>query len=434
MNVWRPRTAETNLPVYFWIHGGGNSIGTVVTEDYHGANLASRSNLVVVTIHYRLGPLGWFTHPALRVGVPGSEQDDSGNYGTLDLIKALTWVQRNIRAFGGDPDRVMIAGVANGAVNALSLLISPLAEGLFHRALVESGAPATSSIQAGETDARRAISRLLVNDGTAIDLAQAGEHLEGMTNSEVEDYLRSQNYREMLWAYEPWFAGMIDFPYLFRDGSVIPASGHKTLEDGTYMNKVPVILGSNKEEIKLFIFADPYFWGRAELFQIVAKYGSDSWKAMGVDQVARKLKAHTDLPSVYAYHFLWGADGDIGQSQLPPPFDFMLGSCHGLEIPFFFGNEALIAGLHHLLFTEENRPGREVLTDAMMGYAAQFARTGNPNAPGSGLPEWQPWSNDENGPKSILLDVDQSPESRHPHVHARVHRTGRSRQDILRGA
>ena len=150
LNVWRPRTSETNLPVYFWIHGGGNTLGTASSDDYNGANLADRSNLVVVTVNYRVGPFGWFTHPALREGAPGSELDDSGNYGTLDLVKALHWVRDNIEDFGGDPERVMIAGESAGAFNVLSLLVSPLAEGLFHRAMSESGGPMSSSVWAAE--------------------------------------------------------------------------------------------------------------------------------------------------------------------------------------------------------------------------------------------------------------------------------------------
>ena len=110
---------------------------------------------------------------------------------------------------------------------------------------------------------------------------------------------------------------------------------------------------------------------------------------------------------MYAYQFLWGTLDEAGQSQLPDPYGFILGAFHGLEIPFFFGNDVFFVALQYLLFTEENRPGREALSAAMMQYAAQFARTGNPNAPGSGLPEWQPWSNETGGPKCILFNVDE---------------------------
>jgi para-nitrobenzyl esterase len=408
LNIWRPRSTEQNLPVYFWIHGGGNSIGAAAMgEDYSGANLAARSNLVVVTVNYRLGPLGWFTHPALRKSEPGTERDDSGNYGTLDLIQALSWVRENIEAFGGDPARVLIAGESAGAMNVLSLLVSPVATDLFQRAMAESGGPFSSQVEEGEASARDAILNLLVRDGTAADLTEAEVLLGGMTPPEIEAYLRSKPGEELLQGYEPSFGGMINsLPAVFEDGVVIPAGGFSALQAGTYPNKVPVILGSNQEELKLFFFADPSFSGRDDLYQIVTSYGSDFWKASGVDGVARALRSHADQPDVYAYHFLWGAGGERGESMIPDPWGFILGSFHTLEIPFFFGNDTVDVLLQLLVFTEENRPGREALSSAMMAYAARFVATGDPNEAGSGLPRWEPWSNDPDMPKCILLDVD----------------------------
>jgi para-nitrobenzyl esterase len=210
----------------------------------------------------------------------------------------------------------------------------------------------------------------------------------------------------MLRAYEPWFGGMFTMPNVFPDGTVLSEAGYATLETGTYPNKVPTILGSNKDEMKLFMFADPTFAGREDLYEIVTSYGSDVWKATGVDQPARKLSSHADQPDVYAYQFLWGTLDETGQSPLPYPFGFLLGAFHGLEIPFFLGTDQVFVALQYLLFNEANRPGREALSAAMMQYAAQFARTGNPNAPGSGLPEWQPWSNETDAPKCILFNVD----------------------------
>jgi len=418
LNIWRPQTQETNLPVYFWIHGGGNSAGVAWgtglpgTEDFSGANLAGTSNFVFVSANYRLGPLGWFTHPALREDVPGSEKDDSGNYGTLDLIKALTWVQDNIEAFGGNPDKVMIFGQSGGGFNVHSLLLSPLATGLFHTAMSQSGGFRLSSVAEGEESVRNVIMRLLVNDGTALDLDEAQAYLDGMSDSEIEDYLRGKTGPELLYAHDQSSLAMISFPYHFLDGTVYPETGLETLADGSYPNKVPIILGTTKEERKSTMMLDPYFDGKPDLYQIVASYGSDYWKAGAVDEVARKLTSHTDQPAVYAYQFRWGAIGDTGQSQLPDPWGFRFGAGHALDIPFFFGreNEPFMGILHLLFWTEENRPGRDALADAMMRYVARFARTGDPNELGSSLPGWSPWSNDSGGPKSILFDVheDQS--------------------------
>jgi len=409
LNVWRPRTTDQDLPVYFWIHGGGNSLGMATLPDYSGANLAGKTDMVVISTSYRLGPLGWFTHPSLRSGLAGDEEDDSGNYGTLDLIKALSWVQNNIEAFGGDPGNVTIAGESAGGMNVLSLLISPLAQGLFHRAVCQSGNPMSSSVTQGEESAQAVILKLLTRDGMAADQAAAETYLAGMTNTEVQAYLRSKSIGQIIGSYDTLAFGMLSLPYIFTDGTVIPSTGYDTLQAGTYPNRVPIILGSNKEEMKLFFFMDPRFLGKEELYQIVTTYSSDSFfKAMGVDEVARKLRSHPDQPNVYAYQFLWGAGGDTGESMIPHPWGFLLGSCHALEVPFFFGNDTFNGFMQMLVFTEANRPGREVLSRAMMTYLAQFVRTGDPNQGGSDLPEWSQWSNTDEGPKALLFDVDEN--------------------------
>jgi len=407
LNVWRPRTTETDLPVYVWIHGGGNSVGSaVIAEDYSGVNVASRSNMVFVSLNYRLGPMGWFTHPALRSGQAGDEEDDSGNYAVLDHIKALTWIRENIEAFGGAPGKVMITGESAGARDVLTLLIAPRAQGLFHRAMSQSGGVRSNSMEDGDARGREVIIELLVRDGTASSPEEAETYLEGMSEAEIEAYLRGKQARAILKCYTPNFAGMITFPSMFRDGTVLPEAGFDLFETGDYASKVPVILGTNKEERKIFIFLDPFFTGRDALYQIVATYSSDEWKTGGVDQVARNLSSHADQPGVYAYQFLWGAWSETEGSVIPDPWGLKLGSCHTLEIPFFLGRDTVNVLMQLLMFTEENRMGREALSAAMMDYAARFARTGDPNRPGSGLPEWEPWSNVPGEPKSILLDAD----------------------------
>jgi para-nitrobenzyl esterase len=114
LNIWRPKTRVANLPVYFWIHGGGNSIQWPLLSYTDAAALANKSNMVVVTVNYRLGPMGFFSHPALRTGKKDDETSDSGNFAILDLIQALYWVKANIKGFGGDPENVTIAGESAG--------------------------------------------------------------------------------------------------------------------------------------------------------------------------------------------------------------------------------------------------------------------------------------------------------------------------------
>ena len=415
LNIWRPKSGEDKLPVYFWIHGGGNSIQWPLLSRLDGSILANRSNMVVVSVNYRLGPMGWFSHPALRTGKKGDERADSGNFGTLDLIKALSWVQGNIKAFGGDPANVTIAGESAGGQNVITLLASPLAQGLFHRAISESGVIREKAPSQGEEHVDAVIKRLLVRDKSAPDEKGAAARLKGMSREEIARYLRSKSAKEFLETYpEGPSRGMINFPNWFTDGTVLPVDFYAAMKGGNY-NKVPVILGTNREEMKLFLLSDPRFapWvadgsifmdqARGELYELVARYQTEGWKIMAVDGLARILRSHADQPGVYTYEFLWGAGG-MEKSVMPRPYGLLMGSCHAMELDFVFGTEA--ASLGGYAFDRKNRPGRVALSRAMMAYWAQFARTGNPGRGGLGLSEWKAWSNEQDAPKTILFDAD----------------------------
>jgi para-nitrobenzyl esterase len=414
LNIWRPQTEETDLPVYFWIHGGSNNFGGC--EDYNGAAIANRSNMVVVVIQYRLGPFGWFNHPALYDGDP---KDDSGNFGTLDCIKALEWVRDNIAAFGGDPDNVTVAGESAGAHNTMSLVISPLASGLFHRAVSESGGMQIVTVEHGIGMANATIDNLLVADGTCATLEDAAAYRAAMSDAEIEAYLRAKPGEDILNAQ---LVGTEETHNAYADGYVIPGGFVETIESGDY-NHVPIILGSNEYETKDFIplFApllgkpnwsyvydlfDPDFhpgeWTFEDIFPTAADtiiyeacgyYGALNWKAHYVDEIARPLQEQQD--DVYAYLFQWGGPGSG-----PVPFDFVFGAAHAMEIPFFWGADESLFGYS---FTEDNRLGREELQSDMMAYIANFAATGDPN--GSGLYEWEEWSNDEGEAKCIQFDA-----------------------------
>lgn len=136
LNVWTPaKSTKAKLPVYVWIHGGANHHGYASEMEFYASKLAAKG-IIVVSVQYRLGALGWLALPELSAESPNKV---SGNYAMLDLIKALQWVHGNIAGFGGDPDNVTIGGQSAGARNSSMLLRSPLAKGLFHRAVIESG-------------------------------------------------------------------------------------------------------------------------------------------------------------------------------------------------------------------------------------------------------------------------------------------------------
>ena len=404
LNIWRPRDAERGLPVYVWIHGGGNSVGSAThISTYFGNRIATRSRVVFVSINYRLGPFGWFTLPAFRDGA--SAEDASGNFGTLDIIQALKWIRQNIGSFGGDPNLVTVTGESAGGIDVLSLLISPLARGLFQHAMSESGAALTRSMDEADAQAQGVLERLLLDDGRARTPKDAAAYAEAMSAEDIRAYLRSKGDRQILSKYRVFALGMIENPAILRDGTVILREGYEALRTGNYPGKVPVILGSNADEMTIFLrFGSNIPW-QNDYYRAVSRYGSARWRVSGVDEAARRLVAHADQPPVYAYQFRWGTLDAQGRSPLPNKWGSELGAFHSLDIPFFLGNDTVMGIFQAVLFSRENEPGRKALSAAMMKYLARFVRTGNPNDPADGLPAWEPWSPAPGGPKYIVFDT-----------------------------
>jgi len=423
-NVWTPAFApdavpegEARLPVMVWIHGGGNTIGHGGL--YDGGHLATRHDVVVVTLNYRLGPFGWLRHAALRAGA-ATPEEASGNYGTLDLIRALRWVRENIAAFGGDPGNVTVFGESAGGRNVFSLLLAPPAEGLFHRAISQSGSLRSSTPAEGESfadapepghenSASEAIVRMRVESGAAPDPAAARTWLEETDAAAVAAWLRGLETGEVMAAYRPASGfGMVDMPQLFRDGTVLPAERlDRALAAGRY-HRVPAILGSNRDENKLFMAFDPEHavtvagfpvWLRdAEAYEREASYRSRMWKAAAVDEAAAAMRA-VQGKSVFAYRFDWDEEPVLLFVDLPK----ILGAAHGFEIPFVFGHWDLGGSRGDALFWA-NGQGREAA--AMMSYWAALAYAGEPGrGRGGEQPLWKPWGPGPEAPKVILLDT-----------------------------
>jgi para-nitrobenzyl esterase len=404
LNVWRPRGGAVGLPVYVWIHGGSNASGSAtIVPDYYGTGIAGRSGMVFVSLNYRLGPLGWFTHPALRN--TASPLDASGNYGTLDIIKGLEWIRDNIAFFGGNPSNVTLTGESAGGLNVLSLLIAPPAKGLFQRAMSESGGVISHSVAEADVQSRRVLDQLLVMDGKARRLQDAERMAQALGPVVIRTYLRSKSDRELLRAFHAVTLDMNDTPSVLRDGTVIPREGFDVFGTGKYVNKVPLILGSNRDEMKFMLALGSGIPWPGDLYSAIAHFGSEQWKASAVDGVARRLAAHPGQPPVFVYQFAWGSSGEDGQSVLPGDWGGRLGAFHTLDIPFFLGTETLEGLLQIVLFTEQNQVGRKELSRSMMRYTASFARTGDPNPPGGVLPLWTPWVNTPGVPKCLVFDV-----------------------------
>ncbi len=411
LNVFAPAwtaeqvpTGEARLPVMLWIHGGGNTIGDALV--YDASLLATGQDVIVVTIHYRLGVLGWFSHEALSI-VESTEDDRSGNFGTLDAIAALRWVRDEISTFGGDPNRVTVFGESAGGSDTFAMLVSPRATGLFHRAIVQSGSGDTVEMSEAENaqdavepghsrSSSEVLWALLVADGTASDRAGARAHAEGMSSNEVAIYLRDKSPRELLSLFSGALGGMYDTPMLLRDGHVLPRiDAHEAFARGEY-NAVPAIFGTNRDETKLFqtfgsgyvarIGVLPLWFKNERMYDLGAEYGTKFWKVRGVDDAARAITTAARAPA-YAYRFDWDEEGSL----LFADFSRLLGAAHAFEIPFVFGGLSFGPATKYL-FPEESQPAARILSDQMRSYWTQFARTGDPGRGRSGTqPEWKSW-------------------------------------------
>lgn len=420
LNIFSPQDAQQPLPVMFWIHGGGNTVGSGGSSIYDGSRYASEHNVVVVTINYRLGPFGWFTHPALRSD-EASPQDNSGNYGTLDQIHALEWVRDNISAFGGDPGRVTIFGESAGGWNVLAMMASPLASNLFHGAIVQSGRLDIDPVTKGENfvddvdpgdrlSSREIISRLLLQDGSSTTSVEAKNKQKNSSPTQLSNYLRGKSTTEIFAAYQS--EKSLRIPDLFGDGAVLPrnVTAQVLFSDPASYNSVPVILGTNLDEAKLFlgfntdlvntVFGVPVGIKDLARYNMTNRYTTDEWKVNGVDSLASVMRAGQG-ENVYAYRFDANGLRDLGLVDLRDLF----GAAHAIELPYVFGN------FHRILRLIQKPDGRDAqmdLSDSMMSYWAEFAYSGSPSTGRDGnLTHWTPWQNKgKDSNRLMILDSD----------------------------
>jgi para-nitrobenzyl esterase len=389
LNVWSPaRSGIERLPVMVWIHGGSFTTGAGSMAIYGGQNLAKRG-VVVVTINYRLGPLGFLAHPALSAG---SDLGVSGNYGLLDQIEALRWVQRNVSAFGGDPARVTVFGESAGAISILDLLVSPLAEGLFQAAIVESGilldlgfgVSTTGSLQEAEQAGAAYARRLGVDPA-----GDAAAQLRALTTDQL---LAQAGGAETLLD-----TGLTWKPV--ADGVVLPDLPTRLWSDGR-QTKVPLLIGSNKDEGNAFLqgLAIPPALYEAYMRRIFGPYGDEALALYPVQQSQDVMPALSRMLTEvgFASTARFAAGAMSGPPTTPSPsylYEFTrvplgnpLGAFHAVEIPYVFGNADLFSSLGKLEQADYD------LSAVIMGYWTRFAATGDPN--GEAAPLWPQYAPD----------------------------------------
>lgn len=371
LNIWSANVGgRDRRPVMVWIHGGSNISGEGHSAWYDGAELAKRG-VVVVTINYRLGVFGFLAHPALTAESP---EHSSGNYGLLDQIESLRWVQRNIAAFGGDSSRVTVFGESAGSIDIMHLMAAPAAKGLFHRAIAQSGAPmaAMPALRQAELVGANILKSLVT------DSANPAASLRSASASAVLDAgVRSG---AALGSLNP-----------IVDGWVLPEVTARVFESGK-QHAVPLVGGSNALEMSTLTAYMPRFEQTPEGYKafvglllgpaaptalrILPASSPEQVRSQSLvlvtdvfmtcpTRIAARSTAAVGAP-VYLYHFTRVLPG--GES---------LGAYHGIEITYAFGS--------HLPWMPRT-PVDDKLSDAMMGYWTRFAATGDPN--GSGATTW----------------------------------------------
>ncbi len=403
VNVWTPRADRGRRPVLVWLHGGAFIMGAGSTVIYRGAHLAERGDVVVVTLNYRLGALGFLNHPELAVGPDGV----ATNLGLRDQIAALEWVRDNIDAFGGDPENVTIFGESAGAMSVGTLLGTPSAKGLFQRAILQSGATHNVSSQAQAS----AVAEVFLGH-LGVDNARP----EALRKVSLDAILGAQRATSVEFGIGrgslAWQPGI--------DGDLLPEHPLLAIERGLSAS-VPVLVGTKRDEWQLFMLGDPRALrlNEAGLQQRMASVlpGDDGkgtplaaralstyqggeragaspgrlWEAFQSDRVfhypaQRLAAAHAQHGAgTFRYLFSWA----------PPLAGRLLGACHGMELPFVFGTvrERVLRPLFGL-----TRASLE-LSNHMQDAWIAFARDGHPGH--ERLPDWPDY--DPAKPRSMIL-------------------------------
>lgn len=395
------KKSEKLLPVMFWIHGGGNISG--LKDIYDFSTMVKKHDVIIVSINYRLGPFGWFTHPSIQNKQNGL--DKTSNFGTLDIIKALEWVNKNIILFGGDPSNITIFGESAGGHNVLSLLVAPQARGLFHKAISQSGyTTSVDLVSAYKQDSKTTYthtSEFTVNE--LLKINYEGKDIYSF----LKDLSAYDFFRSYLGKYNS------EIPLLTNDGIVIPTIGlKKALGTKDMLNNVPLIAGSNRDEVKLWIGLAEYFvevdfsiigsiFGipRVKLkdedsFEAFNYFRSAAWQLRGVIEPLSSLHAAGNYQT-YSYRYDW----DDHRKFFIADFQKLFGAAHATEIPLLSGNNKLVGDYGFLLYPIG--PSKKFTSKNMMRFWTNFAKFGEPGESSNKI-KWEKYSPDRKN--FIILD------------------------------
>jgi para-nitrobenzyl esterase len=403
LNVWTPQLqAAAHLPVMVWLHGGSNRVGSGTEPGYDGASLANRG-VIVVTINYRLGVMGFFAHPELTAESP---HHSSGNYGLLDQIEALGWVKQNIAQFGGDPENVTLFGESAGSVDATTLMASPLSANLFRRVIAESG----PAFGLGPSQDLARMETL----GAAIGKEAGGQpgsqltvlrELPAAQIAQIQSSLIASRFK----GYDP-NASIVE-------GWVLPQSTASAFAMGK-IQPVDLLAGLNAREFSAFRVGaaaaakklpqpaiKPSVTDQMKQFADVARPLYGDWTdlavatyslqilfhgAPAIDQASNDIVAACPIGAEAALTANTGRRAFVYRfdRSVPGKGEAELGAFHSLELPYVFGTFQ-VRTFGWLPFT----PTDQKLSEIMQTYWTNFAKTGEPNGPG--LPRWVSWTPDQ---------------------------------------
>ena len=350
LNIYAPHLKKNNelLPVMIWIHGGGNTTG--MPSEYQPENFVRSENIIFISISYRLGFFGWLSHPLIR------QQEGinaTSNFGLLDQILATKWIKDNIQFFGGDPNNTTIFGESAGGQNVIALYTSPLAKGLFEKAISQSGGTSVTSIKDAEKINRGDENlkgnykyRHITTDEWINVLNKKGLISSNFDDKEILSDLRSLSAPVLMSAIAKgdFWEEQGDLARIIGDDIVVPINGIlSSLNDKNKHADVPIILGINRDENKLFNFfnkkyvnnffniyyrvKDPFY------YDLISDYQSLAWRSNGLDTPA-DLILKSGQKNVYAYRFDW----DEQPKVLGMNFSLLLGAAHAFEIPFIMSD------------------------------------------------------------------------------------------------
>jgi para-nitrobenzyl esterase len=374
LNIWTPIHTE-NAPVFFWIYGGALVGGASREENYDGTRLAAQG-IVVVSINYRLGVLGWLAHPELSKESPLGV---SGNYGLLDQIEALKWVQRNIHAFGGDPSNVTIAGESAGALSVMYLMAAPPARGLFAKAIAES------AYMISTPELRKASFGMPSAEESGVKLA-AALHAPDIAAMRAMDADKLSLAAPMA-GYAPW--GTIDGHVMLRQLVDVFDKGEQA--------PVPILAGFNSGEIRSLRVLAPKAPGSAAEYEATIRdqYGdlADEFLRLYPSSNLQESVLATTRDALYGWtaQRLVRIQTSLGQPSFLYFFDHGypaadaagLRGFHASELPYVFGTLDATPPLWPKI---PATPQERTFSDAMIGYWSSFARTGKPQA--ANQPDW----------------------------------------------